>query len=85
MPLTPNELTAAKFNYECIFLAKTDKDRAPHLEAINAMTREDTVDELRELGLKAVIEVSNQMRAARGLPRKTYAIVMNSGKEKQNA
>lgn len=85
MPLTPNELTAAKFNYECILLAGTDEDRIPHWEAINSMTREDTVDELRELGLKAVIEVSNQKREAQGLPRKTYAIVLGSSKEKRNA
>jgi len=85
MPLTPNELTAAKFNYECILLAKTDEDRVPHWEAINGMMRKDTINELRELGLRAVIEVSNQKREAQGLPRKTYAIVMSGGKEKQNA
>jgi hypothetical protein len=81
MPLTPNEVTATKFNYECILLAGTDEDRVPHWEAINGMMRKDTVDELRELGVRAVIEISNQKREAQGLPRKTYAIVMGSGKE----
>jgi hypothetical protein len=81
MPLTANEIIAAKFNYECILLAGTDEDRIPHWEVISGMMRKDTVKQLRELGLRAVIEVINQRREKQGLPRKTYAIVLGSRKE----
>jgi len=80
MPLTTNELTAAKFHYEAILLAENDEDRAPHWEALGTMIRKDTVEPLRELGLVVVIEILNQNREKQGLARKEYAIVTRGEK-----
>lgn len=80
MPLTINEITAAKFHYEAILLAENDEDRVPHWEALGTMIREDTVEPLRELGLRAVIEILNQHREKQGLARKEYAIVTGGKK-----
>ena len=78
MLLTPNEITAVKFHYECILLsgqAGKEEESAVHWEALTNIATEDTAREIRLLGIQVALEMMNSEREKQGLPKKEYAVM----------